>query len=156
MSTESGPGWSWGRVAPPPAALAALRELGEIDPRVVVRDVTRTADLRAAAERLESRPRISGGLPDVELPDADVVISILPPGAANTLRPQQWAVLDVVYTPWPTPLAASALAAGCRIVSGLAVLLHQAVVQVELMTGRSAPVAQMRAAPVAAVSPPTR
>ncbi|HXT45632.1 MAG TPA: shikimate dehydrogenase, partial [Pseudonocardiaceae bacterium] len=60
-------------------------------------------------------------------------------------------VLDVVYTPWPTPLAYSALAAGCQIVSGLAVLLHQAVAQVELMTGRDAPIAQMRAALDAAV-----
>jgi shikimate dehydrogenase len=132
------------------AALAALRELGETEPRVVVRDPARTRDLRAAAERLGSRPRISGGLPDVELPEADVVISTLPPGAADTISPQQWGtrpvVLDVVYTPWPTPLAASALAAGCRIVSGLAVLLHQAVAQVELMTGHRAPIAAMRAA----------
>jgi shikimate dehydrogenase len=55
-------------------------------------------------------------------------------------------VLDVVYTPWPTRLAASALVSGCQIVSGLAMLLHQAAVQVELMTGHSAPIDQMRAA----------
>lgn len=132
------------------AALAALRELGETQPRVLVRDPARTTELRTAAERLGVQPRISGGLPDLTLPEADVVISTLPPGAADPLRSHQWAtrpvVLDVVYTPWPTPLAASALAAGCRIVSGLAVLLHQAVAQVELMTGRSAPIAQMRAA----------
>jgi shikimate dehydrogenase len=87
---------------------------------------------------------------DLELPEADAVISTLPAGAADTLSPQRWAtrpvVLDVVYTPWPTPLAASAHSSGCRIVSGLAVLLHQAVVQVELMTGRRAPIDQMRAA----------
>ncbi|MGH3821689.1 MAG: shikimate dehydrogenase [Pseudonocardiaceae bacterium] len=138
------------------AALAALRELGEAEPRVLVRDPARTVDLCAAAERLGVRPRISGGLPDGELPEADVVISTLPSGAADILRPQQWVtrpvVLDVVYTPWPTPLAASALAAGCRIVSGLAVLLHQAVAQVELMTGHRAPITQMRAALDAAVS----
>jgi shikimate dehydrogenase len=55
-------------------------------------------------------------------------------------------VLDVVYTPWPTALAASAIGAGCQTISGLAVLLYQAVAQVELMTGHRAPVAQMRAA----------
>jgi shikimate-5-dehydrogenase len=132
------------------AALAALRELGETAPTVLVRDPARTAELRAAADRLGVHPMISGGLPDVRLPEAEVVISTLPPGAADTLGGQQWAtrpvVLDVVYTPWPTALAASAIGAGCQTISGLAVLLYQAVAQVELMTGHRAPVAQMRAA----------
>ncbi|MGH3926711.1 MAG: shikimate dehydrogenase family protein, partial [Pseudonocardiaceae bacterium] len=132
------------------AALAALRELGESSPSVVVRDPARTADLCASADRLAVTPTISGGLPDVDLPDADVVISTLPFGVADTLRPQRWSsdtiVLDVVYAPWPTPLAATALGAGCRIVSGLSVLLHQAAAQVELMTGRRAPVDRMRQA----------
>ncbi|MGH3899020.1 MAG: shikimate dehydrogenase [Pseudonocardiaceae bacterium] len=137
------------------AALAALRELGETAPTVLVRDPARTADLRASADRLGVQPTISGGLPGCAVPEADVVISTLPPGAADVLSPQLWStrpmVLDVVYTPWPTPLAASALGAGCRVVSGLAVLLHQAVAQVELMTGRCAPVAPMRDALDAAV-----
>jgi shikimate dehydrogenase len=60
-------------------------------------------------------------------------------------------VLDVVYAPWPTPLAAAATDAGCRVVGGLAVLLHQAVAQVELMTGRPGPVPAMRAGLEAAV-----
>jgi shikimate dehydrogenase len=138
------------------AALAALRELGEIAPTVLVRDPTRTAELRAAADRLDVRPTIRGGLPDVALPEADLVISTLPPGAADTLSAQPWVtqpvVLDVVYTPWPTPLATTAQAAGCRIVSGLAVLLHQAAAQVELMTGHHAPITQMRSALADAVS----
>lgn len=141
------------------AALAALRELGDSAPRVLVRDPARTTDLGAAAERLGVQPKISGGLPGVELPSADVVISTLPPGAADALGEQwgaaQWrmrpVVLDVVYTPWPTALAASAIGAGCPTVSGLAVLLHQAVAQVELMTGRCPPIAPMRAALNAAV-----
>jgi shikimate dehydrogenase len=136
------------------AALAALRELGESAPTVLVRDPARTTDLRAAADRLGVRPLISGGLADAGLPEADVVISTLPPGAADALSgqwgAQQWVtrpvVLDVVYTPWPTVLATSAIDAGCQAVSGLAVLLHQAVAQFELMTGHRAPVAQMRAA----------
>lgn len=137
------------------AALAALSELGERAPTVLVRNPAATADLRAAADRLGVQPVISGGLPAVGLPEADVVVSTLPPGAADALSPQQWAtrpvVLDVVYTPWPTALAVSAIGAGCRTVSGLAVLVHQAVAQVELMTGRRAPIAPMRAALDAAV-----
>ncbi|MDQ4092768.1 MAG: shikimate dehydrogenase [Actinomycetota bacterium] len=138
------------------AALAALRELGETAPTVLVRDPARTEHLGATAERLGVHPTICGGLPDIAIPDADVVISTLPPGAADALAGQQrWStgpvVLDVVYTPWPTPLAASALNAGCPIVSGLAVLLHQAVAQVQLMTGCNAPIAVMRQALDAAV-----
>ncbi len=132
------------------AALAALRELGHTAPTVLVRDPARATHLCAAADRLGVQPTISGGLLDGAIPEADVVISTLPPGAAGAMRAQQWAtrpvVLDVVYTPWPTPLAASARAAGCRTVSGLTMLLHQAVAQVELMTGRCAPVAAMRQA----------
>jgi shikimate dehydrogenase len=138
------------------AALAALRELGETAPTVLVRNSRATTDLRAAADRLGVTPVISGDLLDGAIPEADVVISTLPPGAADALARQQWmsrpVVLDVVYTPWPTPLAASAITAGCSTVSGLAVLLHQAVAQCELMTGRPAPTAEMRAALEAAVA----
>ena len=60
-------------------------------------------------------------------------------------------MLDVVYAPWPTPFAAAARRAGATVVSGLAMLLHQAAAQVELMTGRAAPVEAMRSALAAAV-----
>ena len=137
------------------AALAALRELGERSPRVLVRDVARSGDMRAAADRLGVQPVISGGLLEAPLPEADVVISTLPGDGADRVRADRWAagtvVLDVVYAPWPTPFAARAAAAGCRLVSGLAVLLHQAVAQVELMTGRPGPVEAMRAELDAAV-----
>jgi shikimate dehydrogenase len=51
----------------------------------------------------------------------------------------------VVYAPWPTQLAAAAAGRGAQIVPGSALLLHQAARQVELMTGRPAPLAAMRA-----------
>ncbi len=128
------------------AALAALRELGATAPTVRVRDVTRTGDLRAAAERLGVTPDIRAGLAAGGEP-ADVVISTLPAGAADDLGVIPGAaVLDVVYAPWPTPFAARAAKGGARVVSGLAMLLHQAAAQVELMTGRPAPLAAMRAA----------
>ncbi|WP_214370719.1 hypothetical protein [Pseudonocardia sp. H11422] len=60
--------------------------------------------------------------------------------------------MEVVHEPWPTPFAASAVAAGCRVANGLDVLLHQAVDQVTLMTGRPGPVERMRAALAAAIS----
>ena len=140
------------------AALAALRELGDPSPRVLVRDPGRAGGLLAAADRLGVRPVVSGGLPDTPLPDADLVISTLPAGAADAVAVQAggWApgtvVLDAVYAPWPTRFAAAAADAGCQVVGGLAVLLHQAVAQVELMTGRPAPIVAMRAALEAAAS----
>ena len=62
------------------------------------------------------RPTISDGLFTEPLPAADLVISTLPGGAADPLGATRWkpdtTVLDVVYAPWPTPFAGSALAAG--------------------------------------------
>jgi shikimate dehydrogenase len=81
---------------------------------------------------------------------ADVVVSTVPKGVADELVAAPWrpevVVFDVVYDPWPTALAGAARAAGCRIVSGLDLLLWQATRQFELFTGVDAPVAAMRAA----------
>ena len=138
------------------SALAVVRELGHQSPMVLVRNLARTGDLRETAERLGMRPTISDSLFTGPLPGANLVISTLPGGAADPLNGTRWkpgtVVLDVVYAPWPTPFAGSALAAGCPVVSGLTVLLHQAVAQVELMTGHPGPVEAMRTALVAAVA----
>jgi shikimate dehydrogenase len=55
-------------------------------------------------------------------------------------------VMDIVYAPLQTRLLREAEAAGCRIISGLEMLLYQGVAQFELWTGLSAPVEVMRAA----------
>jgi shikimate dehydrogenase len=89
---------------------------------------------------------------------ADVVISTVPKGAADSvvgsvadgLAGGSWSAdtvaFDVVYDPWPTVFAGAARDAGCRIVSGLDLLLWQAVEQFELFTGVAAPVEAMRSA----------
>ena len=136
------------------AALAALRRLGEPAPTVLVRDPARAGALRETAERLGVTPRIVGGFPETPLPAADVVISTVPAGAADALTAVVWdratVLLDVIYAPWPTAPAAAAAAAGCRVAGGLEVLLHQAAAQVELMTGRPGPTAEMGVALMAA------
>ena len=125
------------------SALAALAELGERSPRLAVRSEP-TATL-AAAERLGAAPQVVP-LDPAALAGCDLLLSTLPAGAADRLAPAAAdvpALLDVVYDPWPT-----ALAAACRgvVVGGHRMLLHQAAAQVALMTGRPAPLEAMAAA----------
>ena len=132
------------------AAVAALTSWGRPRLTALVRDPARATQLRATAARLGLDIDVLGGFPDRQLPPADVVISTVPARAADpyaaTAWPQGTVVLDVIYDPWPTELIASASSARCRVVSGLDVLLHQAVRQVTLMTGRPGPVEAMRTA----------
>jgi shikimate dehydrogenase len=48
-------------------------------------------------------------------------------------------LFDVVYDPWPTPLAAAWEKRGGAVTSGLDLLVHQAVGQLKLMTGHHVP-----------------
>ncbi|MDQ1734005.1 MAG: shikimate dehydrogenase [Pseudonocardiales bacterium] len=138
------------------AALAALA--GAETVTVWARDPMRTLDLLETAERLDVAVTIAR-LDDEAigaLVAADLVISTAPAGAVDRLALLPWraeqALLDVVYHPWPTVLARAVTAAGGTVISGAEMLLFQAVRQVELMTGRAAPVQAMRAA-LAAVVP---
>jgi shikimate dehydrogenase len=140
------------------SALAALPELGATAADVVVRDPSRAAGLLAAAERLHLRVRLRP-FTDLEAgqetsePRPDLLISTVPAGVTDQYSERMrltaqapTALLDVVYDPWPTPLAEAASAAGAVVASGLAMLLHQAAAQVELMTGKPAPLGVMRTA----------
>ncbi len=123
------------------SALAALAELGCRTPVLVVR--SHPAETLAAAARLGVSPTVRAFTPQV-LGGCDLLISTLPPVVADPFSQYVGDVpllLDVVYDPWPT-----ALAEGCGgvVVSGAQMLLHQAAAQVELMTGRPAPIEAMR------------
>ncbi|WP_017614401.1 shikimate dehydrogenase [Nocardiopsis salina] len=134
------------------SALAALRELGVGEPvTLLARSTGRTGEVREAADRL------GVGLEVAELDriedhlDTDLVVSTLPSGAADRYRKALAAsgadLFDVVYAPWPTGAANAVAASGGRVVGGFPMLLHQAVAQVRLMTGRhDVPVEEMRAA----------
>jgi shikimate dehydrogenase len=134
------------------AALAALRSLGEHDVAVVVRDPARAADLLAAADRMSMAVALRPFDED-SLAGARLLISTVPAGAADRfaralpyLSAPPRAVFDVVYRPWPTALALAAEAAGAVLAGGFDLLLQQAAMQVELMTGRPAPLDEMRQA----------
>jgi shikimate dehydrogenase len=137
------------------SALAAVRELGGREATVAARDTSRAGDLLAAAERLAVEVRLAN-FDDPGVPAPDLLISTVPTGAADmyakrltggSIRPRL--VFDVVYDPWPTPLADAAWQAGVAVVGGFGLLLHQAARQVGLMTGTPAPVEVMRAAGLA-------
>ena len=136
------------------SALAAVGELGAPGADIAVRDPSRATGLLATAERLGLTVRLRP-FEDLEKADAvvpDLLISTVPAGAADDYAERSRVsrlpatVLDAVYYPWPTPLAQAAAAAGSIVANGFAMLLHQAAAQVELMTGKPAPLEAMRAA----------
>jgi shikimate dehydrogenase len=136
------------------AALAALKELGAPGVQLFMRDVGRGAEARAASAAL--------GIPVQLLPlsgaaaamaGADVVISTLPPRAADSLaaelaqelagvggRENAGVLLDVAYDPWPSRIASAWQDAGGNVVPGLEMLIYQAVEQVRHFTGLGAAV----------------
>jgi shikimate dehydrogenase len=130
-----------------PAVVVGLAELGVQDISVVARSREKAAPLLGLAGRLGVDMRwIELGTPMGEL---DVVVSTIPADAAARHAQVLAAtprLLDAIYDPWPTPLAAAVEAAGGHVISGLQMLLHQAVAQVEQFTGLPAPTEAMRAA----------
>jgi shikimate dehydrogenase len=130
-----------------PAAVVALAELGVQDISVVARNRDKAAPLMALG------PRLGVDVRWIELGaavlDVDVVVSTVPADIAARHADTVAAtplLLDAIYDPWPTPLAAAVEAAGGRVISGLQMLLHQAFAQVEQFTGLPAPTEAMRAA----------
>jgi shikimate dehydrogenase len=131
------------------STLVALQRLGATDVNCVARNVS---DIDRMA-KVASEIGVGFKRTEVDNSDwmtADVVINTTPVGALDEIAREVYSpaglLLDVVYDPWPTQLAASWAVTGGTIVSGLAMLLHQAGHQVTLMTGIPAPVAQMREA----------
>ncbi|GIG59039.1 shikimate 5-dehydrogenase [Longispora fulva] len=137
------------------AALAAASSLGA-RATVYARRPAAVVDLLPVAAQLDV-PIVAAHWEDLaDAARADVIVSTVPKSAAGSLadlKPHpDTVVFDVLYDPWPTPLAAAALAAGCRVVSGLDLLAAQAYLQFALFTGLAAPKAAMRAALDAAVA----
>ncbi|TDC70504.1 shikimate dehydrogenase [Actinomadura sp. GC306] len=134
------------------SALAALAALGAAEAVLAVRTPERAAETVRVGERFGLAVKV-GTLDRVagELPAAGLVVSTLPGRAADAfaapVAASGAALFDVVYAPWPTALATAVEKAGGTVVGGFPMLLHQAVRQVALMTGRDdVPVAAMRAA----------
>ena len=136
------------------SALTALHKLGYRRASVYARSLHKLGDLQAVAERLgvqlstvalaefpvEQKARrhnpVISTLPARAADDWASQLSGLkgasnPAGASATHRP---VLLDVAYNPWPSALASAWEASGGAVVSGLEMLLYQAVEQVLLFT----------------------
>jgi shikimate dehydrogenase len=128
-----------------PAAVVALAQLAVDGITVVARNPEKAARLVQLGTRVGVATRFcrldSSGLAD-EVAAGQVLVSSIPADAASRYAEMFAAVpvlLDAVYDPWPTPLAAAVAAAGGRVIGGLQMLLHQAFAQVEQFTGLPAP-----------------
>ncbi|KND26880.1 shikimate dehydrogenase [Streptomyces acidiscabies] len=133
------------------SALAALSRICAGEVVVYVRSEARAAEMRQWGERLDVEVRTADWGDAAEGLRAPLVVATTPAGATDALAhavPERPATLfDVLYDPWPTELAARWSMYGGAVVSGLDLLVHQAVLQVEQMTGlRPAPVDAMRKA----------
>ena len=144
------------------SALGALSVLGARHVTFAVRSAVRPESEALARELDMEIGEVSLGDADAlteAIARADATVSALPHGTTLHLpevgpeRLRGAVLLDVVYGGWPSPLAAWASSGGARVLSGLPMLLHQAVEQVRLMTGRRPDVAAMRAALQAATGP---
>lgn len=125
------------------SVLLALAEHGTRAATLVVRDPARAEETLRVVGRypcgldLTARTVADVGARVLE---ADIVVSTVP---ASAQTPELLAsvaevpvVFEVVYHPWPTPLAEAAASTGRTLHSGLDLLVAQAVNQVVAMTGR--------------------
>ncbi|MBS45841.1 MAG: shikimate dehydrogenase [Nocardioides sp.] len=127
----------------------ALVELGAREVVLLARSAERAAETVAVVAAHPAAPRVR-----VEPLDApvvgEVVVSTVPASAQDASLVERTGdapvVFEVLYDPWPTPLAAAAAERGQALVGGLDLLVHQAALQFTAFTGVAAPLEAMRAA----------
>ncbi|MFF8409625.1 shikimate dehydrogenase [Streptomyces omiyaensis] len=133
------------------SALAALARVCAGPVTAYVRSEARAAEMRGWGDRLGVDVRTAAWEDAAEAFAAPLVVATTPAGTTDALAAavpdRPGTLFDVLYEPWPTALAAAWSDRGGRVVGGLDLLVHQAVLQVERMTGvPRAPLAAMRAA----------
>jgi len=120
------------------SALAALAAVtGEVT--AYVRTPARAGALAATAEAVGMRLAVRPWSAAAEGLAAPLVVDTTTAGAADPLVAavpgSVGTLFEVLYDPWPTPLAAAWTARRATVVDGLDLLVQQAVLQVGLMTG---------------------
>ncbi|WP_328550648.1 shikimate dehydrogenase [Streptomyces sp. NBC_00366] len=133
------------------SALAALARICTGEVTVYVRSERRADEMRQWGERLGVQVRPADWADAAQAFEAPLVISTTPAGGTDALAAELPAhtgtLFDVLYDPWPTPLAAAWEARGGHVLGGLDLLVHQAVFQFRQFTGDArSPLAAMREA----------
>lgn len=119
------------------SVVAAVARMGATSVAVSTRSPGKPSELTELAERLGIDLAVGGFEAGARGREPDVVISTLPGGTVldHELPEELRAavpLLDVAYDPWPSALARSWQAVGGRAHSGLAMLVHQALMQVRV------------------------
>jgi shikimate dehydrogenase len=111
-------------------------------------------DLQSKTGMAVQESRLDEGALRKILPDTHVLIHCTPMGMSPNVNEAAvppallhagLTVMDIVYNPRDTRLLRDAKAAGCRVIPGLEMFLHQAAAQFELWTNQAAPTDVMRA-----------
>jgi shikimate dehydrogenase len=129
------------------SALAVLRQVADVA-TVYVRTPARAEVLLSIADELGLACTVRPWAERYDGLAAPVVMVTTPVGATDDLAAAvpdtPGALLDVVYNSGASPLSTSWASAGGAVVGGLDVLVHQAVLQVFLMTGKGVPLTVLR------------
>jgi shikimate dehydrogenase len=177
--TKAGSAAVLGGGATAASTLAALSEVVTGSVSIYLRSAARAAELEPVAEFYQLDLHVRPWSAAVEAFEHELVVNTTPAGAADELAGvlaedfvggrgivlaggasaggavAAATLFDVLYHPWPTPLAAAWAARGGTVLGGQDLLVHQAALQVELMTagadvpdrvGRAALLAAMRSA----------
>lgn len=119
------------------SAVCALAQLGVETVDVRLRDPRKAGPLISLGRKLGLMvlvDHLNPGLAEQRVEDADVLISTLPAGAIDSWVGEYTdvapVVFDVAYEPWPSVLARANGSA--TVVSGLEMLLQQALIQVRI------------------------
>jgi shikimate dehydrogenase len=111
-------------------------------------------DLRSKTGMTVQESLLDEGMLQKVLPDTHVLIHCTPIGMSPKVHETSvpapllhagLTVMDIVYNPRDTRLLKDAKVAGCRVIPGLEMFLHQASAQFELWTNQAAPIDVMRA-----------
>lgn len=146
-------------------AAVAVALIGAGVGKLVVVDVdrTRAAALCARLGRIFGEGRaVVGPIADWPVDRFDGVVNTTPVGMAaypglpfdvTALRAAQW-VADIIYFPAETALLLAARDLGCRAINGSGMVIAQAALAFEIMTGSPADIGRMRASFTAATIRP--
>jgi len=141
----------WGAGATAASALAAVAALEGRAVHIHAREPDRARAVVELGERLGTSVSLRPWRTWPECAVSELVVQTAPAGAVDGVVDSLTSaattgrlLLEVVYTPWPTALAARWIEGKGAVASGLDLLVHQAAGQIRLMTGHDVPVSVLR------------